>query len=59
MDDKGDAWIADETVTSSIRMQSPEDDRAALIAVSYGDGENPYQSPTQKIDRRTWDDLVS
>ena len=59
MDDKGDAWIADETVTSSIRMQSPEGDRAALVAVSYGDGENPYQSPTQVIERRTWDDLVS
>jgi hypothetical protein len=59
MDNKGDAWIADETITNSIRMQSPEDDRAALIAVSYGDGENPYQSPDQMIDRRTWDDLVS
>lgn len=59
MENKGDAWIADETITSSIRMQSPEGDRAALIAVSYGDGENPYHSPTERIERRTWDDLVS
>ncbi len=59
MKDKGDAWIGDEAVTTSIRMESPEDHRAALIAVSYGDAENPYREPTQRIERRTWDDLVS
>ncbi|WP_433733818.1 hypothetical protein ACQP0C_16845 [Nocardia sp. CA-129566] len=48
---KGDAWISDEDVTGSIRMQDNQTRSAFMVAVRYGDND-PFGSHTAFYKRK-------
>ncbi|MRH93516.1 hypothetical protein GFY24_40025 [Nocardia sp. SYP-A9097] len=54
--DKGDAWISDQDTTGSIRMQTPNERRASLVAVRYGTSD-PFGQETM-FWPRSWSDLI-